>query len=54
MSRIGKQPVTIPEKVNVTINDRNLIDVKGPKGQLTLYSSTKGVTVEQEDKQLIS
>ena len=34
MSRIGKQPVAIPEKVNVTINGRKY-DVKGPKGQLT-------------------
>ena len=31
MSRIGKQPVTVPEKVNVTINDDN-IGVKGAQG----------------------
>ena len=48
MSRIGKQPVAIPEKVNVTITDR-VIDVKGPNGQLTFTHHT-GVSVEQKDK----
>ncbi|MGE2735277.1 50S ribosomal protein L6 [Mycolicibacterium vaccae] len=35
MSRIGKQPVTVPNGVDVTINGQNL-SVKGPKGTLTL------------------
>ena len=30
MSRIGKRILTIPEKVNVELND-NLLTVKGPK-----------------------
>jgi large subunit ribosomal protein L6 len=34
MSRIGKLPITIPEKVNVKV-DGNNITVKGPKGELT-------------------
>jgi large subunit ribosomal protein L6 len=34
MSRIGKLPITIPEKVTVTQQD-NLITVKGPKGELS-------------------
>jgi large subunit ribosomal protein L6 len=51
MSRIGKQPVAVPEKVNVTISDRK-IDVKGPNGQLT-FTHHEGVTVSQEDKNLI-
>ena len=33
MSRIGKTPVLIPEKVSVDINGLNII-VKGPKGEL--------------------
>ena len=33
MSRIGKSPVQIPEKVSVDINGLN-ITVKGPKGEL--------------------
>jgi len=34
MSRIGKQPVIIPEKVEATV-DGNIVKVKGPKGELT-------------------
>src|SRR5690554_1051663 len=34
MSRIGKLPITIPAGVEVKLNG-NIIDVKGPKGQLT-------------------
>lgn len=51
MSRIGKQPITVPEKVNVTISDRK-IDVKGPKGELS-FTHHEGVTVGEEDKNLI-
>ena len=35
MSRIGKQPVTVPSGVDVTIDGQN-VSVKGPKGTLTL------------------
>lgn len=34
MSRIGKQPITVPAGVDVTI-DGNIVTVKGPKGELT-------------------
>ena len=34
MSRIGKQPITVPAGVDVTI-DGNTVTVKGPKGELT-------------------
>jgi len=51
MSRIGKNPVALPEKVNVTIADRK-IDVKGPKGELT-FTHHEGVTVAQEDKNIV-
>lgn len=34
MSRIGKQPITLPNKVEVKI-DKNTVTVKGPKGQLS-------------------
>lgn len=34
MSRIGKLPITLPQGVSVTVNDKNLITVKGPKGEL--------------------
>jgi large subunit ribosomal protein L6 len=35
MSRIGKMPITLPNGVEVKINDKNVVSVKGPKGQLT-------------------
>jgi large subunit ribosomal protein L6 len=34
MSRIGKQPVTIPDKVNVSVDGSN-VTVKGPLGELS-------------------
>ncbi|MBS5594346.1 MAG: 50S ribosomal protein L6 [Clostridiales bacterium] len=35
MSRIGKQPVVIPEGVTVDIAEGNVVHAKGPKGELT-------------------
>ena len=51
MSRIGKQPVEILDKVDVKIADR-LVSVKGPNGQLE-YKHLDSVTVEIADKQII-
>lgn len=34
MSRIGKQPITIPAGVTVSVNAANEVTVKGPKGEL--------------------
>jgi len=34
MSRIGKAPITLPAKVQITVNG-NEVTVKGPKGQLS-------------------
>ena len=48
MSRIGKQPVGIPDKVEVKING-STVEVKGPKGLLT-YTFTKDVKFEKVDK----
>ena len=35
MSRIGKLPISVPQGVTVTIDDGNVVTVKGPKGTLT-------------------
>lgn len=35
MSRIGLKPINIPSGVEIKINDNNLVEVKGPKGQLS-------------------
>lgn len=34
MSRIGRQPITVPGNVQVTLGDANNVTVKGPKGEL--------------------
>jgi len=34
MSRIGKLPITIPSGVTITISDKNLVTVKGSRGEL--------------------
>jgi large subunit ribosomal protein L6 len=51
MSRIGKKPVEIKDKVDVKIADR-LITVKGPNGQLE-YKHLDTVTVEIADKEIL-
>ncbi len=35
MSRIGKLPIEIPQGVQITVNDKNLVTVKGPLGELS-------------------
>ena len=35
MSRIGRKAITVPAGVTVTVNEENLVTVKGPKGTLT-------------------
>ena len=44
MSRIGKNPVSIPQGVNVNIAD-NIVTVKGKLGELT-QSISEGITIE--------
>lgn len=34
MSRIGKSPITLPKGVEVAVSDKNVVTVKGPKGEL--------------------
>jgi large subunit ribosomal protein L6 len=48
MSRIGRQPITIPSGVEVKISADNLVSVKGPKGELNEQISKK-ISVAQED-----
>jgi large subunit ribosomal protein L6 len=52
MSRIGKQPVIIPNGINVEKRDGNVIFVKGPKGELS-FRIHKDINVEVKDNQVI-
>jgi large subunit ribosomal protein L6 len=47
MSRIGKQPIAVPEGVEVQV-ETGLVKVKGPKGELEEQVS-RDMTVKQED-----
>ena len=51
MSRIGKRPITIPAKVQITI-DGSLIAVKGPKGELSRILPS-AVALEHEGETLL-
>lgn len=46
MSRIGKRPITVPAKVQITI-DGTLVVVKGPKGELS-RDLPQNVSVSQD------
>jgi large subunit ribosomal protein L6 len=47
MSRIGKLPITVPAGVTVTVDENNLVTVKGPKGTLSQQVNPV-ITVKQE------
>jgi large subunit ribosomal protein L6 len=51
MSRIGKLPVIVPDKVKVNVNAAGLVVVEGPKGSLQL-TLPEGVSVAQEGASL--
>src|SRR3954454_12352077 len=51
MSRIGRQPVAVPDGVDVTI-EPELVTVKGPKGELEERVSRQ-IGVAQEDGEIV-
>ena len=51
MSRIGRAPVQVPDKVEVDISART-VKVKGPRGELTVPGG-RGVEVRQEDGSIV-
>lgn len=52
MSRIGKRPITVPESVTVTLQERS-VEVKGPKGTLR-QGLPPGVRFELSDGELVA
>jgi large subunit ribosomal protein L6 len=51
MSRIGKLPIAIPDKVSVEVHDHT-VTVKGPKGTLTMAAHPL-IDVQVKDRQVI-
>ena len=48
MSRIGKQLITIPAGVTITVGNDNIVTVKGPKGELK-QAIDRDIKVEVKD-----
>jgi len=48
MSRVGKLPIPIPAKIEVSVADNNVVTVKGPKGTLT-EKIDRDIIVKVED-----
>jgi len=51
MSRIGKLPIAIPDKVKITVQPDNTVVVKGPLGELSQKVDVD-ITVKEENNQL--
>ena len=47
MSRIGKLPISVPKGVTVTVDESNLVVVKGPKGTLS-QDVNKDIRISQD------
>ena len=52
MSRIGKAPISIPGGVTITVDNSNVVKVKGPKGELT-QQVDQDLTVEIKDGEAV-
>ena len=51
MSRVGLKPISLPEKVKVSVNG-NTVQVEGPKGKLD-FDLPKGISVKEEDGSVV-
>ncbi|PRY40913.1 LSU ribosomal protein L6P [Spirosoma oryzae] len=51
MSRIGKKPIALPSNVTLSVDDQNVVTVKGPKGTLT-QTVDRDISVAVEDGQI--
>lgn len=51
MSRIGKHPIAVANGVAITVDDHQVVTVKGPKGTLSQRVSSE-MLLEQKDGQL--
>ncbi len=52
MSRIGKKPIQLPAKVEVSVGAHNLVTVKGPKGTLT-QAVDPDISISVEEGQVV-
>ncbi|WP_439881334.1 50S ribosomal protein L6 [Pontibacter sp. MBLB2868] len=52
MSRIGKLPITLPNNIEISIGNDNVVTVKGPKGSLST-TVDKDIIVKEQDNQIV-
>lgn len=52
MSRIGKSPIKLADKVSVSVDKENIVTVKGPKGTLS-EKIDKDIKVEEKDGHIV-
>lgn len=52
MSRIGKSPIELPAGVEVKV-DKNIVTVKGAKGELKQLIASDGIVVKVEDNNVL-
>ena len=51
MSRVGKKPIALPPKVEITVGE-GTVSVKGPKGQLQV-ECPDGIRIEKQDSLVV-
>ena len=54
MSRIGREPITVPAGVNVTVAAGNVVTVKGPLGELTQTFNGQLTIAQDGDKIIVT
>ena len=54
MSRIGREPITVPAGVTVTVANGNVVTVKGPLGELTQTFASQLTITQDGDKILVT
>ena len=52
MSRVGKNPITIPAKVSIKVDADNLVTVSGPKGNLS-QQFDPDMSIQNENGQIV-
>ncbi|MCC5912603.1 MAG: 50S ribosomal protein L6 [Clostridiaceae bacterium] len=52
MSRIGIKPIELPKEVEINVDEKNIVTVKGPMGTLS-QDIHKDITVKQEENTVV-
>lgn len=52
MSRVGRNPIPVPSGVNISVDNGNMVTVKGPKGELSEKLS-KDMEISQENGEIV-